>query len=159
MGYETTLYIVEKYAFLRPADVTLVNGKTVHQVYNKTRYYLEDGNTKVEVKNPVTVSSYTCHMLAMIDMRKMGLSLGSICKFEESDVHCYRPDNGNAYLGLDGYGDYRKFVPLTTAIELMQEESKKDNYRRYKIALALMKSIKSAFKPNLENIGVLEYGY
>ena len=167
MGYETTLYIVEKYSSLHPANTIVVKGQngcasTVHQVYNKEGkdfYYLEDGNTRVEVKNPVTVPSHTCHVLAMIEMSKMGIGLGSICKFEDSHVHCFRPCNGNAYLPLDPYGDYRNFVPIQQAIDIIAEVNKTAKYRRFDMALAIMRSVKRGFKANLANIGILEYGH
>jgi hypothetical protein len=107
-----------------------------------------------------------CNVIATIDLRKAG-TLPGICKFEESDGHyAYDPFDGNKILGLDGYGDYRKFIPLQEVIDIFNTHIKeaKDKgqvpYRRFVAALALLKGIKSSFKnSDTHEIECLFYGH
>jgi hypothetical protein len=91
---------------------------TVHQCYkNGDNYiYYPDHNTKTPVPlGAIIKEGPGCSIIATLDLSKAGTFPG-ICKFEESDGnYAYDPFDGNKILGLDGYGSYRKFVPIQEA--------------------------------------------
>lgn len=179
MGYETTMLVVEKSSSMTHAMAQInelqVNDKderivsTAHQCYkNGDNYiYYPDHNTKTPVPlGAIIKEGPYCNVIATLDLSKAGTFPG-ICKFEESDGnYAYDPFDGNKILGLDGYGSYRKFVPLQEVIDLLNSYIKnaKDKgekpYRRFTIALTLLKSIKSSFKnSDTHEIGCLFYGH
>jgi hypothetical protein len=59
-------------------------------------------------------------------------------------------------IGLDFYGSYRQFVPIDSVIADL-EKGVRDGYRRFVIALTLLKSVCKQFKG--ENIGCLFFGH
>ena len=181
MGYETTMLIVEKSLSMTQALAQInelqVNGtderikKTLYQCYkdpkNGSYSYYPEPNTKTPLPLGATKKEGPyCNVIATIDLSKAGTMPG-ICEFEESDGHyAYDPFDGNKILGLDGYGFYRKFVPLQEVIDLLNSYIKgaKDKgekpYRRFIAALALLKGIKASFKNDSSHeVGCLFYGH
>lgn len=55
----------------------------------------------------------------------------------------------------DRYGDYMHAMPIKDAIKALTADSQKDEYRRYKWAIALLNSMKD----DQENLEVLFFGY
>jgi hypothetical protein len=99
-----------------------------------------------------------------MDLCKVGHCFGGTCSFAESDgSYAFDPFDGNALIGLDDYGNYRKFVPIQEVIDTLQKEIKEANergehpYRRFIIALDLLKSLQENFSH--EELGCLFYGH
>jgi hypothetical protein len=163
MGYEALMLIVKKTRL--PRGIVLVDDK----VYNL--YTDEDTNgasrmfyyNKDSIKTPVPTMARTksgpyCQILATIDLAKPGFTIPGICKFEESDGHhVYDPFDGNKLLSLDGYGDYRKFIPAQDVLNILKDQYQKESYRRVLMAIVLLKATIESH-PN-EEIGCLFYGH
>jgi hypothetical protein len=174
MGYEIKMLVVARSSHgMNNASVLIPDDKygTVYNCYqdkgNDTYYYYPDHNTKTVVPLDAVIKvGPWCELLAMVEFCKIG-SMPGICKFEESDgCYVYDPFDGNKILGLDGYGDYRKFVPIQEVIDTIKEniEYVKDKghepYHRFVEALPFLKQIKkshSKWHPN--DIGCLFYGH
>lgn len=170
MGYETTMLVVEKssgmtHAMAQINELQSTNKdehivSTVHQCYKEgdTYIYYPDHNTKTTLPLGATIKEGPwCKVIATLDLGKAG-SWPGICKFEDSDGHyAYDPFDGNKILGLDGYGSYRKFVPLQEIIDLLNSYKP---YQRFVAALGLLKGIKSSFKnSDSHEVGCLFYGH
>ena len=76
--------------------------------------------------------------------------------YPETDSYIYA-DDGNSKITEDRYGDKLTEIPLASAIKILEEAYEHTNYRRYKIALGLLKS----FEPDkwIDEVVVLHYGY
>lgn len=188
MGYETKMLVVEKSKCNNQLQSIciigelIINGarvlgckderitQKVYQCYkesNDSYIYFPDSNTKTTLPSGVLVKEGPwCNIIAMVELGKCGAGPG-ICKFEDSDGHyAYDPFDGNSIIGLDGYGDYRKFVPIQEIIDIFQHEIKEAKtkgevpYRRHVIALSTLKSAKASFQTNeIHEIGCLFYAH
>lgn len=165
MGYETKMYVVERHGS-NTGKICLANGD-VHSCYldknlketgRPTYHYYPDHNTETPVPSTAPIKDGTfCQVIGMLDLCKA--DQWPVCSFEESDG-CYIFDSdGNSLVGMDPYGSYRSFVPIDEVIKRLQEEIKKDSYRRFRVALAMLVSIRANFSDDLSNIGCLFYGH
>lgn len=163
MGYETRMYVVERHPVTQ-GSTCLVDGKVYSCYLNDRknpelgyRYYPDgDSRTPVPPEAPIFTGPW-CSIIAMLDMSKCGQ--WPVCDFKDSDG-CYIYDtDGDTLVGLDPYGSYRHFVHIDEVLSRLKEERAKDDYRRFRIAIALLTSIKAYFKSNVENIGCLFYGH
>ena len=76
-------------------------------------------------------------------------------KYPETDCYIYASD-GNTHIVEDLYDEVMSEIPIDDAIKIIEEASKKDDYRRYAPCLALLKSFD---KSQWKNLVVLHYGY
>lgn len=165
MGYELKMFIVKKSFPCTSIRLGLIDGK-VYNVFEREvegveeMYYYPDGNTRaiVPFNAHVIYRSSFMDIIGMVDLCKPTyLNISSICKFEDSDGTYMYGLNGGTLIGLDSYGDYRRFVPLDKCIKAMKESNEDNPYRRYDIALAMMKAVKKGFKG--DDIGCVFYGH
>ncbi|MCX5884303.1 MAG: hypothetical protein NT096_00060 [Proteobacteria bacterium] len=179
MGYETKMLVVEKNIGMNHYSCMIeeLHATSTKEQFKKTVYNCfkeSDGSfsyypdhTKITVPSGAIVKEGPwCHIIGMVELSKGGTFPG-ICKFEDSNGdYVYDPFDGNKILGLDGYGDYRKFVPIQEVINILQEHIKEAKaidqkpYRRYVAALGLLKGIKLSFYNGpTHEIGCLFYGH
>ena len=168
MGYELKMYVVNMMQWRSAGKITNIDNN-VYSVYSeetnpkKMYYFLSDGNTKVSLPDDykgTILSENICLTIGMIDLSCTDLVDTGICTFEKSDgAAMFNPCNGNEFIGIDPYGDYRSFVPIDTVIkELKEKTADKDyKYRRYTIALAMLKEVKKTFKGS--KVGCLFVGH
>jgi hypothetical protein len=172
MGYETQMIIVEKYSTMKQPNC-IIDDK-LHNCFQKDTtspfIYYPDHNTETPVPpNTIIKKGDWCKIIATLDLAKTGISLPGLSTFEKSDgSFAYSPFDGNQVLGLDPYGEYRSFIPIDQAIDLIkkaiQEDAKKNHnqpYRRFTIALSLLESIKKEYLPHegITQIGCLFWGH
>lgn len=164
MGYEMKMYVVER---------TNMNSKTVlidgmvHIVFSQTNngvttnFYYRDRNTRGKLPHNATVKEGRwMKILGMVDLCKCGnfYIKDSICKFENSDGSHMYSENGNDYIGLDDYGDYRRFVPIKEVIDKMEVANKESPYIRYDMALALLKAVQNSYHSAID-VGCVFFGH
>jgi hypothetical protein len=163
MGYELKMYVVTRHA----QHLTIVNIKdNVYDCYynyngdkEKYIYYPTPNQSSIVPKNAKRINGRFCLVIGMIDLCNCADKFKnmSICKFEESDgCFIYSPDDGNKLVGLDNYGDYRRFVPIDNVLKELKDNEK--DYQRFTIAIALLESIKKTFSER-EDVGCLFYGH
>ena len=172
MGYELKMLVVEKHDNMLH-DLALIKGE-VFTVFKdeqrgkgrRKRIYFPDRKTKTPVpRNAKIKSGPWCELLGVLDLCKCGdvaVECESICGFEESDgSHAFNPFDGDALIGLDCYGSYRKFVPIDDVIKALEKElSKGQPYRRFTAAFALLQDIKEGFHDtDTTKVGCLFYGH
>jgi hypothetical protein len=167
MGYELKMYVVEKGTGNR--GFVFINGDRVSHCFEElgnTRnapkeghsYHLDGIPTPVPKTSIVLKSTY-CSVLAMLDLCCCQLPFAPVVPFEKSDG-CYMYENdGDTLVGLDECGDYRSFISLDTVLKGIRKANESSPYRRFDIAIALLKSVKKGFKSNIDNIGCLFYGH
>jgi hypothetical protein len=176
MGYETKMLVVIKspqqtqtLAMISEIRINKKDESIVQEIFQC--YKEHDGSYTYypkAIKTPLPSGAIIkegpwCRVIAMLDFSKAGTWPG-ICKFEDSDGHyAYNPFDGNKVLGLDGYGYYRKFVPLQDVIEILQNNinySKENNrppYYLFMAALGLLEGLKDNVLYN--DMGCLFYGH
>ena len=168
MGYELKMYVVYKTSGSSRGKLININNG-VYSVYSEETnpknmyYYLSDGNTKVSIdkdyKGPI-IPEISCLTIGMLDLCSTDLNNTGICEFKDSDgCTMFNPCNGNEFIGIDPYGYYRSFVPIDNVIKELKEKTadKTNSYRRYDIALAMLKAIKKTFKGS--EVGCLFFGH
>lgn len=164
MGYELKMYVVEKSKHCKEI-IGLIDGKVyniftdINKKDEEELFYYPDHDTKTIVPKGSVLKydgSYL-HIIGMIELSKCGmLDINSVCSFENSDGNYMYSDNGNDLIGLDLYGSYRRFIPIEEVIDALKESNKKESYRRFDIALAMLKSVKKTFS---DNIGCVFFGH
>lgn len=164
MGYDQRMYIVERSTMGTCNHTALIDDK-VFSIFKNDHadespfIYFPDHNTRTLVPSNVIVKyGKFMSVLGMIELYKCDYDFkhDSVCKFEESDGDYMYDTNGNDLIGLDAYGDYRRFVPIDKMIELIEKCNSEDCYRRYEIALAFLRSVKTHFT---SDVGCVIYGH
>ena len=138
MGYESKIYIVNVRDHNRPA---------LDKTTNKP--ILDENN------RPIIYKGYG-QIVAMMDMCKMGYDNGWRELFTEDIDYTIYAENGDEDTDTDCYGDHIKSGDINSIIGWLENQIKKDNYRRLKPLLGLLKSF------NLEewkDLQVVHYGY
>jgi len=99
---------------------------------------------------------------AVVDMCKMGYDTlvatldAHLPKGSEPAVYWYAPTgDGNTMITEDSYGDMPKPLPIKTVVEALEKDMENEDYRRFKWALALLKSMED----DPEGLSVLMWGY
>lgn len=96
---------------------------------------------------------------AEIDLCKIGMNskLNDLEMFNRSDktTWYFYADDGNTKVTEDCYGDKFKALPLSDYIEKLQEDVVDSDYRRFKWALSLLKSMSYDKEPKY----VIAYGH
>lgn len=138
MGYESKIYIVNVLSHKH----TVINPDT-------QKPYLDKNG------EPMIDNGYG-QIVAMIDMCKMGYDNGWRELFtKEIDYQIYA-ENGNESTNKDCYGEHIKSGDINAIIAWLENQIKKDNYRRLKPLLYLLK----AFNPEeWDDLQVLHYGH
>lgn len=138
MGYESKIFIV---------DVKSHNQFAIDKITNKP--ILDENNS------PVIYKGYG-QIVTMIDMRKMGYNNGWKELFtKEIDYYIFAED-GDHDTNTDCYGEHIKSGDINSIIVWLENQIKKDDYRRLKPLLYLLKS----FDLNeWKDLQVLHYGY
>ena len=73
-------------------------------------------------------------------------------------TNCYFYDRGvDEPIVEDMYGDKLNEIPLADAIQILEDAEKEEHYRRYVIAIGLLKSF--TYDDWCDDIVVLHYGY
>lgn len=95
---------------------------------------------------------------AEIDLCKCGYSSAINCvrkHAKKKKVFWYGSD-GNERVTEDRYGEYPTPVAIKTVIKALKKDCKKDEYRRFKWALALLEEMN---KEEIEKLSVLFFGH
>lgn len=169
MGYETKMLIVRKShrgglgTKLAKVETLVINNgdetreTEIVQVYYDMPdefYYYKNNKSLPLPKGTAIKEGVWCQVVAMIEFSKMG-SWPGICSFEDSDgTYVYDPFDGDKIIGLDPYGDYRKFVPIKEILNYVREIKSKLKEPNYLIASA--EALLSSFA--LVNNGYDEFG-
>ena len=93
-------------------------------------------------------------VIAMINMCKMGKDfVTAICNYPPTDCYIY---NGDEKITEDCYGDPLLEIPVTDMISILEKLAEKEDYRRLKPAIGLLKGF---VLREWDNLVVLHYGY
>jgi len=167
MGYDVKMFVGR-----RCSDISSLMGcfgAYDHNVYEsegkkKFFFYYPDGNTKKKVPKG-TLMSRQAYLSEIAKLELCCIGNGYLSKvvqenmvtFDKGDTQLYDMD-GNRSIGEDHYGSYRRFVKIDTVIDALEHEcaNEKNKYRRFIVALNLLKSIKDNFE---SDVGCLFYGH
>ena len=95
-------------------------------------------------------------VIAVVNMCKMGPGFKGIFTQPVSNDF-YAPNDGNARVKEDAYGEKIKAADVQTVINFLEQEVKRgEDYRRIKPLLSLLKSFEPA---KCRNLKVYHYGY
>lgn len=95
-------------------------------------------------------------VIAVVNMCKMGPGFKGIFTQPVTN-YFYAPNDGNARVKEDAYGEEIKAADIQTVIYFLEKEVKRgEDYRRIKPLLSLLKSFETAKWTNLK---VYHYGY
>lgn len=158
MGYEIKLYIGKAYRdceeIARDMSKPYEDGSGFEYQKDKDGNYVKTGR----------IEKYFS-VYAMVDLCKCGYDSkiydlsGKSHKLanENKDKYFYYfyGSDGNSQVVEDRYGDYMYAMPIKDTIKALTADRQKDEYRRYKWAIALLNSMKD----DQENLEVLFFGY
>jgi hypothetical protein len=153
MGYETKLFIGREGHTsdeMQSGDLVVEDGQAYRPLLTDDEGELIKTGRK---------STYFM-VYAEIDLCKCGYSsavskLDQINKDESHFWEWYGSGDGNNAITEDRYGDKLKPIPISDVVAALESDEKNDNYRRFKWALALLKSMQD--EP--EDLKVLIYGH
>ncbi len=94
---------------------------------------------------------------ATVDLCKCGYesNIHNIDHINKDESHFWYWYDGNGETSKDCYGDKLKPIPIKEVVEALRKDTKKDDYRRFKWALALLESMQN----DKEDLTVLFYGH
>jgi hypothetical protein len=152
MGYETQLIIGSAGHTsdeIKKGDLIIEDGESYHP-YLKD----EDGNFIYTGRKETWFQ-----IMATIDLSKCGSGsaihdIDRVNKDESHGWYWYESD-GNTRTTEDKYGDQLKPVQLQVVIDALKKDIEKDDYRRFKWALALLESMVD----DRENLTCLIFGH
>lgn len=154
MGYETKLII----GVVGHTAPELKQHKNLRLDSDKQSAYrplsMKNGKAVMTKNNATYFMVY-----ATIDLGKCGFD-SHISKIDhvnqdKSNYLYFYGDGGNQQIKEDLYGSYLKAIPIQEVIDALRKDVKKDDYSRFKWALALLESMTLGG----ENICVLMYGH
>jgi hypothetical protein len=152
MGYETKLIIGRS----GMASDEIERGDMIVEEGERYRPMLKDEKGNF-VKTGRKVTYFMVY--AEIDLCKCGYSsaihkLDRVNKDESHFWEWYSTGYGNDELTQDSYGDKPKPLPIPVVLEALEEDAKDSDYRRFKWAIALLKSMQDD-----DNLKVMLYGH
>ena len=95
--------------------------------------------------------------IAEVNMCVMDSSVSSKMRNYPPTEYYYYSDDGDTPILEDKYGKPLTEIPLVDAIQMLEESEKEEHYRRYSIAIGLLKAF--VFEDWHDNVVVLHYGY
>lgn len=107
----------------------------------------------VNKTNIVNSKRNYAQVIAVFDLCKVYEVSNKMRKYPITDVYFYSNDT---LVTEDFYGEPLTEIPLTDAINIIEEAMKNDNYRRYNPCLQLLKGFNLS---EWKNIVVLHFGY
>jgi hypothetical protein len=154
MGYETRLIIGRSCHTsdeIERGDLVIEDGETC-------RPWLKDGKGEF-IKTGRKATYFMVY--AEIDLCKCGYlseinKLDRINKDESHFWEWYGSGDGNKEITEDAYGEKPKPLPLSVVVDALEKDAKDNDYRRFKWALGLLKSMQDDAE---ENLSVLLYGH
>lgn len=157
MGYEVKLFVVSE--TVQCTDkFSILNGKPFSAYHNEDTGwygYLED-DTKILLPEPTIELSHTL-LFAMINLSKPGYDSGVYALTQTAAMTTsYFYTEGHAVI-FDSYGDRLKEVCKDQMLQTLEKDYEDTKYRRFKSAIALLKSFDKEDYP--EGVKVLLYGY
>lgn len=164
MGYEIKMYIITESSLNSEKLLAIKDGlgTNVRSDDNGLYHYGLDGNTKTYLApdevTRVRELAYS-KVLCMVDLAKPGYSsaIRELASDSPTTTHYFYGDDGNLCHMLDQYGEPLKETSLASVIEALAEDIDESDYRRYKTALGVLKSVDpDDYK---EGVKVLFYGY
>lgn len=127
-------------------DIKMYIGRTTIDVPG-----LGDGDKK----NPGYFNPY-----AMVDLAVVGSTVcNELQKLKNNSclhVYFYSPD-GNTKVKKDSYDDALKVIPFDKVLEILKKSNRKEKYRRFDMAIALMEAMVGKFYKN--ELGVVLFGH
>jgi hypothetical protein len=151
MGYENRLFIgrsCHSSDELRQEDLIISDGEA-YRPYSRD----DDGNTV-----PTGRKGIYFQVMAMIDLCKCGYD-SEISKIDwknkEMESVFWYFYYGSEETKEDHYGETPKPVIIKTVLDALRKDSEREDYRRFKWAIALLESMEK----DSENLQVLFYGY
>lgn len=106
-------------------------------------------------KNPAYFNPY-----AMVDLAVVGnTAYNELQKLKDNSfLHAYfYAPNGNTKVMKDSYDDALKVIPFDKVLEILKKSNKKEKYRRFDMAIALMKAMVGKF--STDELGVVLFGH
>lgn len=103
--------------------------------------------------------------ICRIDLSKCGYTsatAGVLGAASKSGEHfCFYADNGNDYVTEDCYGDKVTAVDIDALIAAMESDQKKGTYRRFSLALALLRQFRDdpEWQSDRVPLRILQWGH
>jgi hypothetical protein len=155
--------------------ITEEDEQNISQVYHEDKKYFKyvDNNKQILTEEE-TKKVFTAKLLlpmAMVDLCKCdGHVANLIATSHNVSLHevnqslnhrgiFYDFTDGNKYVGLDKYSSPMFLIPAREALTVFETEYKTNKYRRYDMAIKLLKSIRKNFDHQFEIPYVLFFGY
>jgi hypothetical protein len=154
MGYETKMYLVEKYSFHTEipcgseiASIDLCKcGGPVGELIGRAIKKTGKPTFALYPRNPDRQEEVVA-LLRTIRPTDTGLSANGLQKLAD--------DIEDGKITTDKYGDYLGVIDPDEMIAALEESLKVDDYRRYRWALALLRDVRR----DMPNLVVVTYGH
>lgn len=168
MGYETKLYLVMKYLPGARKVISLSEGNASFHLFSDENhsdkgvfYYLGDTKKYISELNPreyEIIDIDVCEKIAFIDLCNAYTPAFSELGSYKSSYGAFYGGDGDSLICKDGYGSYMNLIPAKKVLEALEKDYIQAKYRRYNMAISLLKSALASFSES-EELFVLLFGH